>query len=312
MLAIDYFGGKKRIINNIEEERGKIGTQSRVYDYNTGIYARILPNSEGKYSFAESGIGANGVFYNIYSFCEVLDCDKREANRLMRIIKSNIDELGSLSSNAVNYIIQYGFLEFLGESNMELSYDKNFQTLLRTEKILNQFDNDGKIGYNEVLQQINEKLNSGNLPEGDRDRKILEQLKHVYENEMFRLQRESDELIKNEQKARNEEHTAQEISEDLQDIGRDGVKEEALKNIIEFKETEIDMSAYGFNEDGLMLGEYTIEQVQALYEKFKDEFDLNGLPINEEYLGTELGEIISNYTRYLKDTLEMKNERDGI
>lgn len=310
MFAIDYFGGKKRTINNIEEERGKIGTQSRVYDYNTGIYARILPNSEGKYSFAESGIGATGVFYNIYGFCGVLDCDKREANKLMRIIESNIDKLGVLSSNEVNSIIQSGFLELLGQRNTELSEERNFQTLLRTERILKQFENDGKIGYNEVLQQINEKLNSGNLPEGDR--KILEQLKYVYENEMFRLQRESDELIKNEQKARNEEHTAQEISEDLQDIGRDGVKEEALKNIIELKEKEIDMSAYGFDDNGLMLGEYTIEQVKELYEEFKDEFDLDGLPINKEYIGTELAEIISNYNRYLKDALQIRNERDGI
>lgn len=310
MFAIDYFGGTKRTINNIEEEREKIGTQSRVYDYNTGIYARILPKGKDEYSFAESGIGANGVFYNIYKFCEILDCDKREVSKLMKIIKSNIDELGSLSSNEVNFIIQSGFLELLGQRNIELSNDKNFQTLLRTEKILNQFDNDGRVGYNEILQQINEQQNNDNLTEEDRE--ILKQLKYVYENEMFRCQRESDELIKNEQRARNEQHTAQEISEDLQEIGRDGIKEEALRNIIEFKEAKVDMSAYGFDDKGLMLGEYTIEQVKGLYKEFKDEFDLEGLLINKEYIGTELAEIISNYTRYLKDTSQIRNARDGI
>lgn len=40
MFAINYFGNKKRIIDNVEDERNEMGSQSRIYDYNTGICQR--------------------------------------------------------------------------------------------------------------------------------------------------------------------------------------------------------------------------------------------------------------------------------
>ena len=75
MFAINYFGNQKRIINNVEDEREEMGSQSRIYDYNTGIYARILPSNDGQYGFAESGLAATGIFYELYGFEGLLDDD---------------------------------------------------------------------------------------------------------------------------------------------------------------------------------------------------------------------------------------------
>ena len=68
MFAINYFGNKKRIIDNVEDARNEMGSQSRIYDYNTGIYTRILPSSDGRYGLAETGRVSAGIFYDLYGF----------------------------------------------------------------------------------------------------------------------------------------------------------------------------------------------------------------------------------------------------
>lgn len=73
------------------------------------------------------------------------------------------------------------------------------------------------------------------------------------------------------------------------------------------------MSDYGFDDNGLMFQEYGIEQIESMYEAFKDDFDENGLPLpNEEYdyAGTQLAEIMYNYTRYLKDKAQAEKKKD--
>ena len=54
MFAISYMANNKKIVESIEEERENLGTQSRIYDYNTGIYARILPTQD-RFTLAECG-----------------------------------------------------------------------------------------------------------------------------------------------------------------------------------------------------------------------------------------------------------------
>ena len=197
MFEINYMSDKKRILNNIENEQGRLGTQSRIYDCTTGLFTRILTNDNKSFSLTETGIGWNGILQNAYSFINTLDCDKYEKILLPNDIKEQIDNLRELSIEDVNSIIQNGFLQFLSQRDSELSSKSGFRTLLRAEQILMQFEKEGKIGYNEVLQEINDSLERGDLNE--EDRKILEQLKRVYKNDMFKAQREGDEIIQQEQ-----------------------------------------------------------------------------------------------------------------
>ncbi len=229
MFEINYMSSKKRALNNIEDEIGELGTQSRIYDCNTGIYTRILTNNN-LYSFCETGIGYNGILQRFYRFYEVLDCNRRESINLISKITSKIDSLGNLSSDEINSIIQNGFLQFLSQRDLELCSRPEFGTLLRAEQILMQFEEEGKIGYDEVLQGITDSLEREDL--SDEDRRIMEQLRVVYENDMFRQQRVNDEVIQEEQSKRSTQHTAQEISEDLQEVGRSEIKEKALAEII--------------------------------------------------------------------------------
>lgn len=233
MFAINYMSSKKRIVSRIEDETGKLGTQSRIYDCNTGLYTRILANNN-LYSFCETGIGYNGILQRNYRFYEVLDCNRREGINLISKITSKIDSLGNLSSDEINFIFQNGFLEFIAENDIEFGESKEFQILLKADRFLKQFESKGKIGYDEVLQEITNALGFGEL--SDEDRKIMEQLKAIYENDMFRQQRVNDEVIQEEQRKRSTQHTAQEISEDLQEIGRSEIEEKALAEIIDGEE----------------------------------------------------------------------------
>ena len=201
MFEINYMSDKKRILNNIESEQETLGTQSRIYDCTTGLFTRILTNGNKSFSFTETGIGWNGILQEAYSFTDVLDCDEDEKDSLAYDIIEQIDSLSGLSIDDINYIIQNGFLQFLSQRNLELTAQSEFRTLLRAEQILMQYEKNGKIGYNEVLQEINNSLEQKDLSEGDR--KILEQLKSVYENYMFKAKREGDTLIQEEQNRMN-------------------------------------------------------------------------------------------------------------
>lgn len=234
MFEINYMSGKKRAFKNIESEQSKLGTQSRIYDCTTGLYTRILTNDHRSFSFTESGIGFNGILQDAYFFTDVLDCDEDEKFILPYDIIERIDSLSKLSIDDINSIIQNGFLQFLSQRDLELSSRPEFRTLLRAEQILMQFEDEGKIGYDEVLQGIIDSLEREDL--SDEDRKIVEQLRAVYENDMFRQQRVNDEVIQEEQRKRCTLHTAQEISEDLQEIGRSEIEKNALAEIIDGKE----------------------------------------------------------------------------
>ncbi len=197
MFEINYMSGDKRAFKDFESEQGKLGTQSRIYDCVTGIFTRILTDDNKTFSFAETGIGFNGILQEAYFFTDVLDCDEDEKCMLPYDIIERIDNLSGLSIDDVNTIVQNGLLQFLSQRDAEFSSQPGVGTLLRTEQILMQFEREGKIGYNEVLQKITDSLEQADL--SDEDRKILEQLKSVYENDMFKQQRQGDEVIQEEQ-----------------------------------------------------------------------------------------------------------------
>jgi len=201
MFEINYMSGNKRAFKDVESEQGKLGTQSRIYDCVTGIFTRILTNDHKTFSFTETGIGFNGILQDGYFFTDVLDCDEDEKFMLPYDIIEKIDSLSGLSIEDINFIIQNGMLQFLSQKDFEFSSKAGVGTLLRAEQILMQFERDGKIGYNEVLQGITSSLEQDDL--SDEDRKILEQLKSVYENDMFKAQREGDEVIQEEQNRAN-------------------------------------------------------------------------------------------------------------
>ena len=201
MFEINYMSGNKRAFKDIESEKGKLGTQSRIYDCVTGIFTRILTNDHKTFSFTETGIGFNGILNKNYRFYEALGCTRRESMQLTSFITSKIDDMRGLTTDDINAIIQNGLLQFLSQRDVEFSSQPGVGTLLRAEQILMQFERDGKIGYNEVLQGITASLEQEDL--SDEDRKILEQLKSVYENDMFKKQREGDEIIQEEQSRAN-------------------------------------------------------------------------------------------------------------
>lgn len=307
MFAINYFGNQKRIINNVEDEREEMGSQSRIYDYNTGIYARILPSNDGQYGFAESGLAATGIFYDLYGFERLLDDDFDLSD-----IQTDINNLGNISADEVNFVIQNGFLEFLMQKGTISTSKEGFQTLLKTERILKSIEDSGKITYEDVLQELQKRLELEDLSE--EDKKIIEQIQDVYKNVMFsqiRQGREFNTLV--EESQRRQQHTAQEISDDLQEIARTSSKEDALRQIVDSRDIDLTLSDYGFDENGLMFQEYGLEQIASMYEAFKDDFDENGLPLpNEEYeyAGTQLAEIMYNYTRYLKDKAQAEKKKE--
>ncbi len=237
MFEINYMSGNKRAFKDIESEKGKLGTQSRIYDCITGFFTRILTNDHKSFSFAESGIGFNGILNNNYRFYEVLGYTRRESMQLTSFITSKIDDMRGLTTDDINAIIQNGLLQFLSQRDVEFSSQPGVGTLLRAEQILMQFEKDGKIGYNEVLQGITASLEQEDL--SDEDRKILEQLKSVYENDRFKKQRECDEIIQEEQSRSNisspqateKKHISTEITEGLEEKQNSGARA-----ILEFME----------------------------------------------------------------------------
>ena len=88
----------------------------------------------------------------------------------------------------------------------------------------------------------------------DDERKNLTALKNVYENSMFRQAKENSKVLQEQQRIKDEMHSAEEISADLQEIGRSQPKQDALRDITESGQNELQMSDYGFDENGLMFG----------------------------------------------------------
>ena len=59
MFTITDFDSKEKVVENIGtiNEFGR-STQLRIYDLLTGVYSRILPQTDGRYVLTESGISA--------------------------------------------------------------------------------------------------------------------------------------------------------------------------------------------------------------------------------------------------------------
>lgn len=204
MFAINYFGNSKKIAENIETERENLGTQSRIYDYNTGLYARILPTTDG-FTLAESGNTSCGFLWNLYNFGEMFDSGEEfEQDELMQQISAAINGM-NLTSDEVNELFQSGFLHMISKRNIELNENPDFQTILRAEELCRTMESEGYITYSEVLEEIENRLNNEAIDVNDK--KILMALKQVYNNYMFRSSRENDPLLQ-EKKEKTPERKA--------------------------------------------------------------------------------------------------------
>lgn len=195
--------GKEKILKDFKSEQELIimGYPHRIYDYITGLSMGVVIDSyeEGNetFRFKEPSLAdIKGILlreyglYGIYGYMKVTN-----------YIWDKIDNMRELTADDINTIVQNGFLQFLFQRDSKFSSIPRVGTLLRAEQILMQFEKDGKIGYNEVLQGITDSLEQDDL--SDEDRKVLEYLKTVYENDMFKAQREGDEVIQEEQNKAN-------------------------------------------------------------------------------------------------------------
>ena len=296
MFTITDFDSRETVVENMESIK-KYGrsTQLRIEDKSTGIYSRILPQTDGKYTLCESGISPNGFLSDFYKITKYLDI-KVSSRKLNDQVLNQINGL-NLTSDEVEYLLANGFLHIIEQKKPENIAIDGFKEILATEQLAYEIEKKGCIAYQNVLNEINHRLTADGIQ--DDERRALVALKHVYENNFFRQAKEKSSILQEQQKIRDEMHSAEEISADLQEIGRSQSKESALKQLTT---SELAMQNYGFDKDGLMFGEYGIEQIESMYKAFQDEFDENGLPLpSSDLAGTQLAEIIYNYTRYIKD-----------
>ena len=309
MFTITDFGSQEKVVENMGTIKnfGR-STQLRIDDKSTGIYSRILPQTDGKYTLCESGISPNGFLSDFYKITKNLNI-KVSSRKLNDQILNQINGM-NLTSDEVDYLLTNGFLHIIEQKNPEGSSIDGFKEILATEQLAYEIEKKGCIAYQNVLNEINHRLTADGIQ--DDERRILVALKHVYENDFFRQAKEKSSILQEQQKIKDEMHSAEEISADLQEIGRSQSKESALKQLTNSENFELAMSDYGFDEDGLMHREYGIEQIESMYESFQDEFDENGLPLpSSDLAGTQLAEIIYNYTRYIKDKSKSeKNTKD--
>lgn len=307
MFTITDFGGQEKVVENMEtiNNFGR-STQLRIYDLLTGIYSRILPQTDGKYTLAESGISPKGFLSDFYEITEELDIDA-DSIELNRQLLSQINGL-NLTSDEVDYLLTNGFLHVIEQKNPESSSIDGFKEILDVEQLAYEIEQSGCIAYQNVVDEINRRLSMDSI--SDDERKNLTALKNVYENSLFRQAKENSKVLQEQQRIKDKMHSAEEISADLQEIGRSQPKQDALRDITESGKNELQMSDYGFDENGLMFGEYGIEQIESMYESFKDEIDENGLPLPSSDLpGTDLAEMLYNYTRYLKDKAKIEKDK---
>mgnify|MGYP005754311623 CR=1 FL=1 len=66
MFVINDFDSKEKVVKDLGTIKEYGGTQLRIYDLLTGLYSRILPQTDGTYSFAESGILPQGFLSDFY------------------------------------------------------------------------------------------------------------------------------------------------------------------------------------------------------------------------------------------------------
>ena len=194
MFTINDFDGKEKVVKGLETIKECGGTQLRIYDLSTGIYSRILPQTDETYVFAESGISPQGFLNELYGFTEDLDIDDD-----IELYEQILCQINTLN----------------------LTYE---------------IEQSGNVAYQNVLDEINRKLSMDKIT--DEQRKVLVAMKNVYENDFFKQVKENSVILQEQQRTNDEMHKAQEITEDLLEIGKLSDKEEALHTLVETKEKE--------------------------------------------------------------------------
>lgn len=120
MFTINDFGKNEKVIDNIEPIIETGGTQLRIYDYNTGIYCRILPQVGNKeFALAEAGLSPKGFTNDMYDFSETIGIDMEE-------IISSLDGI-TLTMEEVNELIHNGFLSMLSKKVPMLTSEERFR-----------------------------------------------------------------------------------------------------------------------------------------------------------------------------------------
>lgn len=121
MFTINNFGKNEKVIKNIEPIIETGGTQLRIYDYNTGIYCRILPQVGNKeFALAEAGLSPKGFNNDMYDFSETIGIIDMEE------IISRLDGI-TLTLEEVNELIQNGFLAMLSKKVPMLTSEERFR-----------------------------------------------------------------------------------------------------------------------------------------------------------------------------------------
>ena len=233
MFTITDFDSKEKVVENIGtiNEFGR-STQLRIYDLLTGVYSRILPQTDGRYVLTESGISPKGFLNELYGITEDLDIDD-DSMELYEQVLNQIDKL-SLTSDEVDMLLKNGFLHTIRRKNPQNSSINGFKETLAAERLAYEIEQNGSIAYQNVLDEINRRLSTDKVP--DDERKILVALKNVYENDFFRQGRENSTILQEQQKTNDETHSAEQITDDLLEIGKSADKEKALHQLIETKE----------------------------------------------------------------------------
>ena len=231
MFIINDFDSKEKVVKGLGTIKEYGGSQLRIYDLSTGIYSRILPQTDGTYSFAESGISPQGFLSDFYGIMEELDID--DDIELYEQILGQIDSL-ILTPEEVDTLLSSGFLHTIKKKHPEVSSINGFKEILSAEQLANEIEQNGNVAYQNVLDEINRRLSRDTIP--DNQRKILVAMKNVFENDFFRQGKENSIILQEQQKINDETHSAEQITEDLLEIGKSGTKEDALQEFIDTKE----------------------------------------------------------------------------
>lgn len=231
MFIINDFDSKEKVVKDLGTIKEYGGSQLRICDLSTGIYSRIFPQTDGTYSFAESGISPQGFLSDFYGIMEELDID--DDIELYEQILGQIDSL-TLTSDEIDTLLTSGFLHTIEQKHPEVSSISGFQEILSAEQLANEIEQNGSVAYQTVLDEINRRLSMDTIP--DNQRKVLVAMKNVYENDFFRQGKENSKILQEQQKINDETHSAKQITEDLLEIGKSGTKEDALHQFVETKE----------------------------------------------------------------------------
>lgn len=225
MFTADYFGQRETKLEKIDDIIENIGSQTRIHDNSTGIFTRILNGDKELFTLCEAGNSPKGFLGESYKFAYQFSSGIA-FKKLTRKIKETINGM-SLSRKEVNDLIDNGLLNMLLRKNPELAETEGFSLVLNMERIDRQFEI-GHIPYTDISDKIAEILGQNSI--SDEDKLALETLKKLYENDMFKRVRQAqyEKYGKTEPKL----HSAQEISEDLEKIGRKGSKDSALQQIL--------------------------------------------------------------------------------